>query len=229
MSRYKKELIGRFEELKCKSPFETLQCLPVYDTSMIFRGYLRPITQDYRITLPGCAALLSQWRNDNNFMSPDKFVSTPESTEKWLDHAVLERSDRILFLILTDDGKKVGHIGFSSYDDKDRSVEIDAVMRGDKNTAPGIMSMAMNTLIRWGLDELKMKKIKLRVLSDNTQAIRFYKRNCFYKTGEIPLYQVIGEERWTPQKQNEDQMPEKFYFKMQLDTEQWRKQALRSR
>jgi Acetyltransferases, including N-acetylases of ribosomal proteins len=224
MNRFKKDLIGILEEYKCKKPFEPIKCIPVYDSGMVCLGYLRPITQDYKDTVPGCAALLSKWRNENSEMSPDPFTATPESTEEWLDHAVLEREDRILFLILSVDGTKIGHMGFSSLNEKEQSMEIDAVIRGERNN-PGMMTFALNSLIRWGLDTLKMKKITLRVLSGNSHAIRFYKRNFFFKAGEIPLYQTIGSDReqWTSEKQNDDQAAEKFYTRMQLDTGKWKK------
>nr|WP_319490058.1 GNAT family N-acetyltransferase [uncultured Caproiciproducens sp.] len=226
MNRFKKNLIQIMDEYKCKKSFEPLKCIPVYDSDMVHQGLLRPITQDYKFTIPDCASLLAKWRNENADMSPDPFVATPESTEKWLDHAILERKDRILFLILSPEGTKIGQIGFSSLDEKAQSMEIDAVIRGEKNGCPGIMSHAMNSLMRWGLDTLELKKITLRVLSTNLHAIQFYKRNFFFKSGEIPLYQAIGsdQERWTAVKQNTDQAAEKFYTKMQLDVEKWRKQ-----
>ncbi len=227
MSRYKKNLIHILDEFKCKNPFAPLHCIPIYDSHMIFQGYLRPVTQDYRVTIPGCGSLFAKWRNENASMSPDPFVATQESTEKWLDNVVLAREDRILFLIISADGTKIGHIGFSSLDEKERSMEIDAVIRGEKEICPGIMTVALNTLLRWGLDRLGLKKIGLRVLSDNMKAIHFYKKNYFYKTGDIPLYQTIGagREMWTAQKQKEDQAAEKFYTKMQLDIDKWKKQA----
>ncbi len=225
MSRFKRDFINTLDSYKCKNPFEPLKSLPIFDKNMIFQGYLRPVTQDYKVTIPGCAGLLSKWRNENSFMSPDPFVATPESTENWLNQSVLARGDRILFLIISGDGTKIGHIGFSVFDEKERSLEIDAVIRGEKNVCPGIMTDALNTLIRWGLDTLKIKKIGLRVLSDNTHAIHFYKKSFFFKTGDIPLFQVIGaeSEAWTPERQNANQSAEKYYTKMQLDIQKWKK------
>lgn len=223
MNRFKKNSIRILNEYKCKNPFTPLKCIPIWDQHMAFQGYLRPITQDYKITVPGCAALLASWRNKNADMSPDPFVATTESTKKWLDD-ILEREDRILFLVLSSDGTKVGQIGFSSLNEKTRSMEIDAVIRGETGICPGMMSHALNALVRWGLSTLKMKKITLRVLSTNLHAIQFYKKNFFFKTGDIPLYQTIGSsrEQWTQERQNEDQMAEKFYTKMQLDQNKWK-------
>lgn len=224
MNRFNKNLTHTLEEYKCKNPFEPLKCISIYDANREFQGYLRPITKDYKTTIPDCGALLAKWRNENAEMSPDPFIATLESTEKWLDHDVLEREDRILFLILSPDGTKIGHIGFSSLDEKAQSMEIDAVIRGDKESCPGIMSHALNTLTRWGLTVLKLKKITLRVLTGNLHAIHFYKENYFFKSGEIPLYQTIGSdrERWTAEKQNTDQMAEKSYTRMQLDVKKWK-------
>jgi RimJ/RimL family protein N-acetyltransferase len=224
MNRFKKNSIQILNEYKSKNLFTPLKCIPIWNQNMVFQGYLRPVTQDYRITVPDCAVLLTKWRNENADMSPDPFAATTESTQRWLDHAVLEREDRILFLILSSNGTKVGQIGFSSLDEKAKSMEIDAVIRGEKGICPGMMSYALNSLIRWGFSTLKMEKITLRVLSSNLHAIQFYKRNLFFKTGDIPLYQTIGSprEQWTAERQNADQMAEKFYTRMQLDNKKWK-------
>lgn len=223
MNRFKKNVIQTLNEYKCKNLFAPLKCIPIWGQHMAFQGYLRPITQDYRMTVSSCAELLAKWRNENANMSPDPFVATTESTQKWLDD-ILEREDRILFLILSSDGTKIGQIGFSSLDEKTAGMEIDAVIRGETGICPGIMSYALNSLIQWGLNTLKIKQITLRVLSTNLHAIQFYKRNCFFKAGDIPLYQMIGSPRelWTSERQYADQIAEKFYTKMQLDNKKWK-------
>lgn len=225
MSRYRKKVIAVLEELKAQDPFAPLFSLPIYDIEKNFAGWLFPVTWNYRAILPDCAAQLAQWRNENPSFSPDRFEATEESTAKWLDCNILGREDRVLFLILSADGVRVGHIGFSGLDERERSFEVDAVLRGAKTCCPGIMGSALHTLVRWGLKELRLRKITLRVLSENTGAIHFYKHNCFFKTADIPLYQVIGpgREKWVTVKQNEEQVPEKFYSRMQLDIEKWKR------
>lgn len=224
MKRWRKEVIVSLEQFKAKDPFAPLCCLPVYSEAKVFQGYLRPVTWDYEATLPGCAGQLAAWRNENPSFSPDCFTATKESTADWLNRDILAREDRILFLVLAADGARVGHIGFSSLEERERSMEVDAVLRGEKVGFPGLMGCALNTLIRWGLQALKLKKITLRVLSDNARALAFYDRHFFYKTAEIPLYPISGpgRERWVTVQQSWEQPPGKFYSRMQLNIEQWK-------
>lgn len=224
LNSYEQRVINTLSKYKCKNIFEPLKCIPVYDPKLTIVGYLRPITQHYAITLPGCADLLARWRNENAHMAPGHFMATPESTKKWLDQQIIARADRILFLIISTDGTKIGHIGLASFDYQAKSCEIDAVVRGEKAGYGGMMTFALNSLIYWGLTELKLKQILLRVLADNERAISFYNRNSFCKVKEIPLYQIISadEEAWTSVKQNAQQVAQKCYHQMKLKVKKWK-------
>ena len=172
------------DKMKRHSAKEALLCLPVLDDRGELAGFLRPITWDYRDTMEGLGELLSRWRNENPLLSASPFKATAEGTEAWLDKQVLAREDRILFLISEKNGRLVGHIGFSSFNYEEKGCEVDAVLRGEKNGCPGIMTHSLKALIRWGLDALKLEKISLRVLSHNLHAIRFYEKNGFNVTEE---------------------------------------------
>ena len=221
-SLFIKEIFDRF---KCKSPFDILKLIPVYDREGIICAYLRPVTKDYRVTLPGCAALLSQWRRENPSISTGTFEVTEERTEKWLDRHVVDRDDRILFLILGLDGTSIGHLGFSSFNYEERCCEVDAVLRGIKDRYPGIMAFAMHSLIYWGLRDLKLEHIKLRVFSDNEGAIAFYYKCGFVFLTQIPLYKVKlpGEEKWEVAADGLYDRIERYYTEMELDMEGWEK------
>jgi RimJ/RimL family protein N-acetyltransferase len=223
VKRWRKNIISVLKTFKAKNPYDPLICLPVYNSEKVFMGYLRPVTWDCAATLPGSAAQMAAWRNGCPSFSPNSFTATEESTVNWLETEILAREDRILFLVLSADRTRVGHLGFSAPDEREKSLEVDAVLRGETGRFPGLMSGALNTLVRWGLSGLKLKKITLRVLSDNAHAIAFYERNCFFRTAEIPLYRVAGQDRekWVPVKQFDSQKPGKLYFRMQLDIEAW--------
>ena len=180
LNEYQLFIKNTFDGLKRKSKDDMLYCIPIYGDHDNLCGYLIPIIQEYPIALPECAAIFAKWRNENPSMSGNEFIATTEGTEKWLRDLVINRDDRILFLIFSVDGTKIGHIGYSSFQFEDKSCEVDAVLRGEKLILPGMMTFALRALINWGLKELQLMVIRLRVFSDNVEAIDFYKRNCFY-------------------------------------------------
>ena len=135
--------------------------------------------REFRTVWPDLAVIFARWRNENPTMSSDKFIATCEGTAQWLDNMVISRDDRILFLILSLDGVKIGHIGYSSFNYEEKCCEVDAVLRGEKLSMPGMMTCALGALIHWGLNDLQLENIRLRVFDDNLHAIDFYKRNCF--------------------------------------------------
>lgn len=196
-----------FNRMKLKGEGETLVTLPVADNSGTVLGWLRPVTRDLVIAMPDCARLIARWRNENPTLSAQTFTATEQGTISWLEDQILARSDRLLFLILLSDGTPVGHIGYSCFDFLNQQCEVDAVLRGEKSAPPGIMTFALRELIHWGLSTLKLNIIRLRVFSDNTHAIEFYKRNGFVvKAENLPA----GEGS------------EKAYTLMQLDIPLWR-------
>ena len=165
--------------MKCKRSDDAFKQIPIYDDQGLPAGSLRPITQDYRTALPHCAALLAKWRNENPTLSAKPFTATEEGTERWLDEQILGRDDRLLYLVLSQECVAIGHIGFSSFDYDAKCCEVDAVLRGDSGAPKGSMAFALRALLRWGIEALGLRSIRLRVFSDNSHAIRFYLRNGF--------------------------------------------------
>jgi len=195
-----------FDSYKCKSREDLLHCIPIYDDEDLICGYLRPITADFHSTLPGISALIAQWRNENPTLSAQSFLATEEGSKAWLDTLVIDRDDRLLFLILALDGTRIGHIGFSSFDYEERCCEVDAVLRGEKSVYPGMMAFALRALVNWGLCVLRLDTIQLRVFQDNSHAIRFYQRNGF-----------LIEKQEEPSEENTG----KLHTVMRLDLDNW--------
>lgn len=217
MQPFERFIRETFDEYKCKHPSQPLITLPVYDQSGAICAKLRPITADFRRSLPGCEALLARWRNENPTMSPRPFTATAQGTEHWLEQQVIDQPGRILFLLLDAEGRAVGHLGFASFDYQTHSCEVDAVLRGEADARPGMMAFAMNSLIGWGLNHLGLRGISLRVLSDNTHAIRFYERLCFVAGETIPVDNSPDTEA----------AGAPTYTRMRLDIPRWREQTAR--
>ena len=121
---------------------------------------------------------LADWRNVNVSAYPTQFVATPESTRRWAEVGLLENQGRILFLVLNNHGKIVGHLGFNNCTNNGSRFEIDNVVRGC-NSNKGILSEAMQAICTWAKSKFPVDEIYLRVLESNSHAVKFYERLGF--------------------------------------------------
>ncbi len=180
--------------------------------------------------MPYLGELLSVWRNENPTISTGTFVASKERTEKWLDELVIDRDDRLLFMVTSLESEPYGHIGFSNFDYSELSGEIDSVLKGVKDAPKGIMNFASQTLIAWGQEVVRMKEITLSVYSDNESAIKFYEKLGFIKTHEVPLMKIFieekNEEKYEVAPEGYDGPVEKKYLYMKLDKEKEKKNEL---
>ncbi|MBE0683420.1 MAG: GNAT family N-acetyltransferase [Anaerolineales bacterium] len=152
-------------------------------------GYLLPVcevhaTDDILITK------LAKWRDENSFAYPTRFPVTFDGTKKWLRAHLLDVKDRILFLVLDRRGNALGHVGLANAINETAEVEIDNILRGEKQSEPGILSLAMQALLKWTQETLRPKRIFLHVFNDNQHAIAFYHRLGFSDEKLLPLKRI---------------------------------------
>ena len=187
-----------FDQYKCKAKFDILHLLPVYNDEGNLVAYLRPITADYRITIRDCAELMGRWRAENPTISASTFEITTERTERWLDHLIIGRDDRLLFMIQTLDGRYLGHVGYSNFRYEEKTAEIDSILRGVKGEAPGIMTFAIRTLLWWGKTVIRLKHIELTTGPDNFKAQALYRRCGFVEKKKKAMIKVVKDDevRW---------------------------------
>lgn len=212
-----KQLIEKLDRYKRRKSSDNLIMIPILDAEENTVGFLQPITADFKTTINGCVKLLSRWRAENPTLSPTRFHVTEEGTEKWINNLIICNDRRILFMVQDVRGNYIGHMGFAGFDVMTRSAAVDLVVRGEKNTAFGLMECAVQALVRWGKQELGLEHISLDVLWDNVHAISFYER-CGFRKGElIPLTkeEAHGEVRWMPHRGAQFEA-EKYYLHMTL-------------
>jgi RimJ/RimL family protein N-acetyltransferase len=196
--RYKENLIAFLNRYKRKNPADPLVLVPILGMNNKLHGFLRPVTADFRETIPECVYLFSKWRRENPSLSPARFEVTDERTEGWLQRLVVDNDQRFLFMVQTPMGKNVGHIGFASFRYEEKAAEVDSVLKGEKSGNPRLMEYALASLVRWGKEALHLEHIDLEVLSDNQHAISFYQRCGFQDDALIPLEKIEadGEIKW---------------------------------
>ena len=210
---YKQSVDKEFSFLKQTTQLDDLfaKSIPLGDGE----GFLVPICE-LHYTDNELITKLSQWRTENAFAYPTQFPVTVEGTKSWLRTQILDAKDRILFLVLDQHGKSVGHLGFANAINDEEEIEIDNVVRGIKHAQPGIMSKAMKLLLSWAEEILLPRSIYLRVMDDNKHAIEFYRKLGFKDDQLIPLRKHEEGERieYRPLTKNDHNEPDKHFLRM---------------
>ena len=200
----------RLDDLWAKS-------IPLEDDS----GYLIPVCEIHASD-ENLIAKLADWRAENAFAYPSQFPVTIEGTKKWLRTRLLDVEDRLLFLVVDKHGETIGHLGYASSVNNQAEMEIDNVVRGVANSSPGIMSMAMNSLLNWAEEMMAPQQIFLRVFSDNEHAINFYRKLGFRDDVLLPLRKQIDGVAiyYNSVVLNDTIEPDKHFLKMVYKPEQ---------
>ncbi|MGI0011218.1 MAG: GNAT family N-acetyltransferase [Nitrosopumilaceae archaeon] len=166
--------------------------------------------------------LLTEWRNKFWDSFASKFEATKDRTRLWLRSQVMENPNRILFLIRVD-SQKIGHIGIFLYDELQKIVEIDNVLRGIRNGNHGLMEKVTKNIIQWVFDDLRFEKIRLRVFSDNYKAINLYERCHMVTVDAIPLKRIFTNDgwKWEPAVVKENQYAERYHNVMEISRQSY--------
>jgi len=127
--------------------------------------------------------LLTKWRDASNVWFPAIFKVTEESTQKWLKEKVIEQPDRLLFMVETPYGMPFGHMGLYRG-------EADNFIRGRDDLVKGGMTRALEAMLKWASDDLRLEMLHLKVFADNRRAMGLYNRCGFREIGRIPMKKV---------------------------------------
>lgn len=214
-SEFQKKVTNIFHELKHNIPSAASPILPIYQKGFVV-GTLRVVSQE---SLSKSAEIkkLVAWRRKSNRWFPSQFRVTYSGTKRWGKAQLLDKQDRILFMIEDLTGYAAGHLGFYRFDFATYSCEVDNVIRG-VNRIPGVMTAAVETLCAWGRDVLGIKTYYLRVVSHNTKAVALYTRAGFCEVERIPLKKIVRKNAifWEDLPASEDHTARRFDLRMKL-------------
>ena len=221
MNKFHKKTIDLFKKIKYERFNEYIpKKIPVHDSNGNLTLFLQPITAN-NILDKFKINLLMKWRKENEFAYASRFKITYEGTKKWINNQIINNPTRILFFIITNEVKfkYIGHIGLSSFNFRNKSCEIDNVIRGNKKLYKGAMSLSLKALINWTKKEIMPNNIFLRVLFDNKHAINFYIKNKFKKYKLIPLKRIIKPGIEILKEDNKLKKSPHYFLKMVINNE----------
>ena len=158
-----------------------------------FHGYfLRPLIVRSDLLKDADVTYLTELRNRYPKSFLTEFIATQKRTAKWLSEIVYTDDTRILFMLESMSGERIGYMGVAYINWDNSYAEADAIVSGGR-IEKGLMSSALQTLLLWAKSKLGIKTIGVRVLSDNP-ALAFYQKLGFEEIKRVPLRSVISGE-----------------------------------
>ena len=135
---------------------------------------LRPITA-------ADTDLIVTWRNDpdvkKNFIYQGVF--THESHMHWMNTKVA--AGEVVQYIIEHNGKPIGSVYFRDICKKNSSAEYGIFIGDGDVRGKGYGTEATRLFVDYGLNQLQLHRIFLRVFADNENAIRCYEKAGFFK------------------------------------------------
>lgn len=151
-------------------------------------AFLRPVATKKELLNPEDVRVLTDWRNRFVKAFLTEFQANERQTARWLVEVVGPKEGKILFMVEDLNGRTFGYMGLDYIDWNHKYGEADAVVRGAA-AGPGTMNRALQTLLAWAREHLGLRKLGVRVRSDNT-ALEFYRKVGFQEVSRIPLRPV---------------------------------------
>lgn len=140
------------------------------------RVVLRPLEREH---LARCV----KWFNDpevTNFLGRDRTLTMAEE-ERWFDE-YRQKVDEEIYAIHVDDAH-IGNIGLHRIDRVNRKADVGIVIGEQEFWSKGHGTDAMQTILRYAFERLRLHKVSLDVLDYNTRALRSYEKCGFVREG----------------------------------------------
>lgn len=130
---------------------------------------------------------LTAWRNDRQLRNGTqgfRYPITAEMDEKWFHSAVAGGApQKAVFAIQDGDGHCVGLAQLTNIDPVHRHGELGIFIGPKDLRGKGIGTNAVKELLDFGFSDLNLRRIHLRVTSDNLAAIKLYQTAGFEQEG----------------------------------------------
>lgn len=128
-----------------------------------------------------------KWLNNpkvNRFVGDEIGKGTNLTKEKaWFVN--YKKSENKKFFTICDNSKPIGFMGLSNINKVNKNADVFIAIGEDDYRGKGIGKIAMEWIINYGFKKLKLHKISLGVIKDNTPAIKLYQSLGFIIEGEM--------------------------------------------
>ncbi len=104
---------------------------------------------------------------------------------KWFEHQERSRDVLRCIVALQEDGKAIGTIILSDIDQKNATGHIHIKMAKDGGRGKGYGTDAVNTMVQYAFEELRLNCIYANILSYNEASIKLFERCGFKKDGVL--------------------------------------------
>lgn len=103
------------------------------------------------------------------------------------------RSFKLFLLTLKESGQIIGRCGLHNWNLEHNRAEIGYVMEDDDFKQKGLMSEAVQAIIDFGFNELKLNRIESLVGMGNIPSLRLMEKNNFKKEGILREHFWVGD------------------------------------
>ncbi len=147
---------------------------------------LRPVEE-------GDLSLFVRWFNDPDvrywLSMSDAPELTQESEQEWYEEM---RDDpvRVVWCIETREGRPIGNLGLQAIDEAQGRATLGISIGEKEQWGRGYGSDAIREALRYGFDEMGLRRVDLQVDEDNLRGIRCYEKCGFVREGLLRAHRI---------------------------------------
>jgi len=205
---FKKSVINNFKFLKSSQNIKEayLKSIPTGDF-----GFLLPLSIFHLNDLPLMQKLFF-CKNVNPITVSSQHNSDIQDLSDWVRNEVLNVEDRIIFLIVNNEGQICGQITVDNC--YSGQFVINDVLKCNPESSKEIILSALLSLFEWFRKTTNVDSFSLGVMDDDIDEIQFYEKNDFVKTEKIPLVKETKNNIISYRQACQSEKPDKFFIKM---------------
>lgn len=124
---------------------------------------------------------LQRWRNSNDIFAYNTqyVLLNMIDQENWYGQTMQKNSDRVMFMVTNKLGKPIGVCGLIHVDLKDKTASIAIIIGEKKFHNKGFGTEALQILIGYGFNKLKLHRLEAEVFEYNETSIKLFKKMNF--------------------------------------------------